>query len=291
MSNINIGDLVARKSYNCDVLFKVVEIIDHSGRERVFILKGVNLRILADAPESDLVKMSYKDLKVMRNIYDDIVEKRINRIMNERKNKSSSRGIRNAFLYRSKDSFGRSGKVLHLDGDKEYLEMCLETYRKLEINVVGVHVPESEQPSVVGELLGEHLPDILVLTGHDSLTKGYKDIKDINAYRNSKYFVASVKEARKFDQSYDDLVIFAGACQSHFEAIIESGANFASSPKRVLIHALDPVFVCEKIAYSSIDKIVSVEELISSTITGIEGIGGLQTRGKYREGLPKSPFV
>ena len=66
---------------------------------------------------------------------------------------------------------------------------------------------------------------------------------------------------------------------------MEAGANYASSPKRVLIHALDP-YSYAKIACSSVDSVVSVEDLISKTITGIEGIGGLQTRGKYREGLP-----
>ncbi len=291
MTGIRIGDLVARKSYDCDILFKVVEVIDHSAKERVFILKGVNLRILADAPETDLVRMTGKDTSSYKKTYNEIISKRISSVMSERKNRSNSRGIKNAFLYRSKNSFGRSGKVLHLDGDKEYLDMCMETYYKLDIKVIGHYVPESEQPSVVGELLREELPDILVLTGHDSLIKGYDDIKDINYYRNSKYFTAAVKEARKFDPSYDDLVIFAGACQSHFEAILGAGANFASSPNRVLIHALDPVFICEKISYSGIDKIVSVEELIASTITGLEGIGGLQTRGKYREGLPKSPYI
>ncbi len=28
---------------------------------------------------------------------------------------------------------------------------------------------------------------------------------------------------------------FAGACQSYFEALISAGANFASSPARILI--------------------------------------------------------
>ena len=44
---INIGDLVARKSYNCDILFKVIEKINQSGRGTVYILKGVNMRIMA----------------------------------------------------------------------------------------------------------------------------------------------------------------------------------------------------------------------------------------------------
>jgi spore coat assembly protein len=90
---------------------------------------------------------------------------------------------------------------------------------------------------------------------------------------------------------YDDLVIFAGACQSCYEAILDAGANFASSPNRVLIHCLDPVFLTEKIAYTNIERVISVREVIKDTITGIDGIGGLQTRGKYREGYPKSKFA
>lgn len=70
-----------------------------------------------------------------------------------------------------------------------------------------------------------------------------------------------------------------------------AGANFASSPNRILIHCLDPVFLSEKIAYTNIEKVVSVKEVIKDTITGIDGIGGLQTRGKYREGYPKSKFA
>ncbi len=42
-------------------------------------------------------------------------------------------------------------------------------------------------------------------------------------------------------------VIFAGACQSYFEAIISAGANFASSPARILIDFLDPIMVAEKL--------------------------------------------
>ena len=73
--------------------------------------------------------------------------------------------------------------------------------------------------------------------------------------------------------------------------MLDAGANFASSPNRVLIHCLDPVFVCEKIAYTKINEVVSIQDVIENTITGIRGIGGLQTRGKYREGYPKSSYL
>lgn len=57
----------------------------------------------------------------------------------------------------------------------------------------------------------------------------------------------------------------------------------------ILIQALDPVFVIHKIATTSVRDIVEVPDVIRQTITGFPGIGGLQTRGKYREGMP--PFA
>ena len=55
-----------------------------------------------------------------------------------------------------------------------------------------------------------------------------------------------------------------------YECMLDAGANFASSPSRVLIHCLDPVLVCEKIAYTRIDKIISITDVINNTITGIK---------------------
>ena len=143
----------------------------------------------------------------------------------------------------------------------------------------------------IRKLIKEIKPDIVVLTGHDSVLKESNDYLDLNNYRNSKYYIDAVKALRNYNSSYDELVIFAGACQSCYECLLDAGANFASSPSRVLIHCLDPVFVCEKIAYTTIDSVVSITNIVENTITGIKGIGGLQTRGKYREGYPKSPFI
>ena len=52
------------------------------------------------------------------------------------------------------------------------------------------------------------------------------------------------KRSKEKAPSLDQLVIFAGACQSHFESLIQAGANFASSPSRVNIHALRPCLYC-----------------------------------------------
>ena len=55
-----------------------------------------------------------------------------------------------------------------------------------------------------------------------------------------------------------------------------------------MIHALDPVFIAEKIAFTPIHETVNVYDVVKSTYTGTDGIGGLESRGKYRLGLPKS---
>lgn len=188
--------------------------------------------------------------------------------------------------------FGRPGRILHIDGDPDYLQVCLKTYKGLLIDAVGVAIAENEQSDRVLELVREIKPDIIVLTGHDGMFKKTGDeVLNLDNYRNSKYFVDTVRKLRIYEPSYDELVIFAGACQSCYEALLDAGANFASSPNRVLIHCLDPVLVCEKVAYTNIEKFVAIGDVIKNTITGIKGIGGMQTRGKYREGFPKSVYL
>jgi spore coat assemly protein len=54
MAKLKIGDIVARKSYCCDILFKVVN-ISPKEKENIVTLKGICYRIQADAPESDLI--------------------------------------------------------------------------------------------------------------------------------------------------------------------------------------------------------------------------------------------
>lgn len=286
---MKIGDIVARKSYGLDVFFKVVDIKNATG-ENIVTLKGISYRIEADAPESDLELQSENKINEYRDKCLRIAER------NTRDTYTSRyRGYPKKAFYRdtSKEDSGKirkPGKVLHLDGDNDYLDTCLNEYRKLGISAVGQYVAENDQPARVFGLLNEYRPDILVLTGHDGFIKGNDSYMNINNYRNSQYYINAVKEARKFDNDLDSLVIFAGACQSLYYEIIKAGANFASAPFRDLIHALDPVRVCQKVAFTSVENILTAEEVINNTITGKTGIGGLQTRGKYREGFPAEPY-
>ncbi|WP_026887494.1 sporulation peptidase YabG [Clostridium beijerinckii] len=286
---MEIGDIVVRKSYNKDITFKIIDIKDSGGKYNI-ILKGINIRIIADASLEDL-EMAEEDSGSQDKILNRRVNEAIKKAMilrgdlRDKVEKSPKIKTKNELM------FGRPGKILHVDGDSEYMETCLKVYKQLSLDAVGRAIAEKDQPEVIVDLVKEVKPDIVVLTGHDSVLREPRDYLNLDNYRNSKYYLESVKNLRNYNSSYDELVIFAGACQSCYERILDVGANFASSPNRVLIHCLDPVFVCEKIAYTRIDKVVSITDVIENTITGIKGVGGLQTRGKYREGYPKSPYI
>ena len=104
---------------------------------------------------------------------------------------------------------------------------------------------------------------------------------DIFNYRNSRHFIQTVKEARKYDELQDkNLVIFAGACQSYFEALMEAGANFASSPARILIDFLDPLIVAKSVAVADKDKYITIDDFVNELRDGKKGINGLGARGK-----------
>ncbi|EJT6170498.1 sporulation peptidase YabG [Clostridium perfringens] len=294
---MKVGDLVVRKSYSKDITFKIID-IKENGEGINYILKGLHIRIIADSKGEDLEKVEDdfagdKD-KSFDSKMNDIIKKVI--LSREQKNNQlMTRGSEDDNLKMTEKEkglvFGRPGRILHIDGDPSYMETCLKAYKQLNLNAVGIAVSEREQPLKILSLVKEYNPDIVVLTGHDGVLKDSKGMLDLNNYRNSKYFIESVKILRNYNSSYDELVIFAGACQSCYESILEAGANFASSPNRVLIHCLDPVLVCERVAYTRIDEIVSIKDVIENTITGIKGVGGLQTRGKYREGYPKSLYL
>lgn len=291
MGVIKLGDIVGRKSYSHDVFFKVKEIFPGPDGKQHALLKGLHLRLYARAPLDDLIRVepsilaSYLVEQTKKN------NERLHRIFTRRQQeKEIFMGRAMEKNQEQVEGFDVPGRVLHIDGDEDYLELCHTTYKQLGIPSDGYNIREEEQPAEVCKLLQKHRPDLLVLTGHDGFVKKRKDFTDINNYYSSKYFVEAVKAARIYEKSMDDLVIFAGACQSHYEAILNAGANFASSPQRIMIHAYDPVFVVEKIAYTSIYDPVSIKEIIAGTITGFDGIGGLETRGKYRLGIPKSPY-
>ncbi|HYK71907.1 MAG TPA: sporulation peptidase YabG [Pseudoneobacillus sp.] len=279
-------DIVGRLSYNCDIIFRIIDIKVENGK-KIAILYGEDFRLIADAPYEDLVRIDSQELQKRSKEFRSMEEQSLQlfrqdvSLIKERQEYEVTRGYSKELNY-----FQIPGKVLHLDGDPSYLKKCTDVYEKIGIPVYGIHCNEKEMSSKVGQLIDFYRPDILVITGHDAYSKSKGSPADLNAYRHSRDFVETVKEARRKIPHLDQLVIFAGACQSHFESLIHAGANFASSPSRINIHALDPVYIVAKISFTPFMERINVWDVLRNTLTGEKGLGGIDTRGVLRTGMP-----
>ena len=269
MKKIKKGDIVGRISYGKDILFVVDRIIKTNSRNEIAILKGLTIRIKADSNIEDLEVIEKRIVKEKIQLFE-------NRIEDE---------LKKCLKYIELDKRGKdvlAGKILHLDGDKKYSEKSLRCYRSLGLEAIVKNIKENEQVRFVKSLLERYKPDILVITGHDGMLRGETKYNDIYNYRNSRYFINSVMEARRWDNKGRDLVIFAGACQSYYEAIIGAGANFASSPGRILIDFMDPLIVAEKIATTDESKYVTISDIERNLRDGIKGVNGIGAMGKKK---------
>ena len=244
---------MSRNSHNNDIVFKIISI-----NNNIVYLQGVNVRLCADALIDDLVKAN--------NESDDkeIIERNLKDIKIERDN-----------------YFYIPGKVLHIDGDDDYLDRCMNFYKNMGIKANGLCLNEKDISIKIKDLINEYRPDIIVITGHDAYNS------KSNNYQNTDNFIKAIKEARKIEKNQDKLIIIAGACQSNYEELIQAGANFASSPKRINIHALDPAIIASSIALSFKNQSIDLTKLIEKTKYGSDGIGGIITNGTMYVGYPR----
>ena len=269
MDSLRVGDIVTRKSYGGDIHFKIADVASNrSSGKRMYLLKGMLFRILADSEEYDLELKSPE--QVQKELQGSLSTSGIHHM---------SRGFSPLSIFQR--ARGTSGSILHIDSSAEFLEMCQKYYSDAKIKVYGRVIPESEQPGHIRSLLAATKADILIVTGHDGLKKNATKYNSLDSYRNSRYYIQSVVEARKYEPSLDKLCVFSGACQSYYEGIMEAGANFASSPGRILIHALDPAKVGDRIALTDSRVYVTPDQIARLTQSGSKGIGGLKSKGHY----------
>lgn len=259
--SFDIGDLVTRNSHNNDTIFVVTDIVDD-----ICYLKGYNVRLIADSLISDLRKYNNEDVEEERVFLDRIKC--------------------NDDLDRT-DYFYLPGKILHIDGDNEYLERCLKYYKDANIWAFGINENEDNFPLKIRSWLDEYKPNIVVITGHDAYYRKNDNINNINSYKNSINFINAVKEARLYEKEHDKLIIIAGACQSNYEELIKAGANFASSPKRINIHALDPAIIATRISLSLASSDIDLKGILEKTKYGSSGMGGIITKGTMYVGYPR----
>ena len=255
--NFKIGDFVTRQSYNNDIVFKIINIVDG-----IAYLKGNYIRLYADSPVSDLNMHKEKETDTFA---EKIEEENLDR---------------NGFFY-------LPARILHIDSDENYLNKCLNYYKKNKLQAIGKIVEEQDIPIKILKYLKEYNPDIVIITGHDAYYSKKNDKNNMNNYRNSKYFCEAVTKARNYEKNHDKLVIIAGACQSNYEELIKCGADFASSPKRVNIHALDPAIIAATIALTDKSKKIDLINLLNKTKYGSNGMGGLMGNGLMYVGYPR----
>lgn len=276
MKKIKKGDIVARKSYGKDIIFYVKRIIKTTNGD-IAILCGLAKRIEADSRVEDL-EIIEKDIVKQRL---EEVDEEINKRADEKAKRYKIGIISNEDTQLKEKII--TGKILHLDGDRRYSQKSYNYYKKLGLNAIVKNIPEYKQPKEVYRLLKIYNPDILIITGHDGMIKRGTNYNDVFNYRNSRHFINTVKEARRYDKENNKkTVIFAGACQSYFEAIMLAGANFASSPGRILIDFLDPLVVAEKVATTDQYKYITIDDVAKELRDGKKGVGGIGANGKMR---------
>ena len=251
--NVKIGDIVTRNSYNNDTIFKIVDIKDD-----IYYLSGINMRLCADSYLEDL------------KLYNEEITR-------------DEDYIKDTISLDRENYFYICGKIVQLDSDSSYLKRCLKYYKDNNVMAKGILLSENEMPLKILDILNEYNPDILVITGHDA----YINKRNINDYKNSKYFKEAIVNARKYEKSQDKLIIIAGGCQSDYEELIKAGANFASSPKRINIHALDPAIVATQMSLSNKNDDIDIKRILESTKYGCDGMGGIITKGTMYIGYPR----
>lgn len=255
-----VGDRVTRNSYQNDIVFEIVKV---EGNQ--CILKGINVRLEADSKIDDLQKYDGEILYDDESFYREIV------------------GIEPD---EREDYFYLPGKILHIDGDENYLNRCLKFYKKANIMAYGIYEEEEKIGDNIIKFLTEIKPDIIIITGHDAYYRKM-DVNDTNAYKNTNHFIRAIAKAREYEKAHDKLVIIAGACQSNYEQLIKAGANFASSPKRINIHALDPAIIALQIAMCDRSQDIDLIGILSKTKYGKDGMGGVITKGMMYKGYPR----
>ena len=261
----NIGDYVTRISHNHDMVFKIIDI-----NSDIVILEGVNIRLIADADISDL----------------KICDEQIEEITSE--DRTIIDNMQNFVDLKRDLYFYLPGKVLHIDADKGYLNRCMKFYKDMNIVSFGVVIPEASIHIKIKEHLEKIKPDVLVITGHDAYYENDEDdYLNPKNYKNSKNFVKAVKIAREYEKDQEKLIIIEGACQSNYEELIKAGSNFASSPRRINIHALDPAIIASSVCLSKKNEPIDLMKILSRTKYGKDGIGGIITNGTMYVGYPR----
>lgn len=162
MNKLKKGDIVARLSYNKDILFEITGIIKTKSQGEIYILKGITERIEADSSREDLEKIDKRLAEVRIKNTENRIYNYIEQCLNGYIYKKNT--IKEDSNKRKINKIVKTGKILHLDGDKRYADKSARYYRNLGLDAIVRNVAEIKQAHVVKNLLDRYEPDIVILT-------------------------------------------------------------------------------------------------------------------------------
>ena len=99
-----IGDVVTRNSYNNDIIFTIIDIKDD-----IAYLKGIDVRLYADSSLDDLEKALANS--------------------DNNKDRNDALKIKDMVTLNRNEYFYLPGKILQIDGDRDYLKRCIDFYK------------------------------------------------------------------------------------------------------------------------------------------------------------------
>ena len=164
------------------------------------------VRLFADAPVKDLMKSSVTSSSDL-----DIIKENV----------SKMRLDRSTYFY-------IPGSVLHIDGDDEYLDRCMNFYKEMNIKANGICLNENDMPSKIKSLLEEYNPDIVTLSDEEN----YED-KTMIDYSSDEISTAEAEaliETLNEELGSDTIEFHAGISYRHILIIHGGNADVKLTP-------------------------------------------------------------
>ena len=127
------NDLVIVLTDPKQIVYKIVRIEDN-----VIELVGYRTRTKIKTQIENLKKAPTELIDACHN-----VDKKYKNFFKRTRNKSKN------YLY---------GRILHIDGDQNYLESCLELYEEAGVHVVGIYMDEKELPIYIETIINKITP-------------------------------------------------------------------------------------------------------------------------------------
>lgn len=124
MKKFKKGDIVARISYNKDILFEITKIIRASNNKEIMMLKGITERIEADSPSEDLEIVDKRTVNEEIQEAEAKITRRITQCLKRYQYCFPFEKKKIGFIKKENRSIKQTytGRILHLDAVNDLVE-------------------------------------------------------------------------------------------------------------------------------------------------------------------------